>query len=151
MKISKVYLASDHAGFPLKMGIIDYLKRNNIEFEDLGTDGIDSVDYPDYARKLALALKDDPSGLGIAICGSGNGICISMNKFPHIRGALCWNEELALLARAHNNANVLCLSGWFVPVYTAHKIVKVFLETEFEGGRHQRRVDKITQLINEQL
>ncbi len=147
----KVYLASDHAGFPLKMGIIDYLKRNDIEFVDLGTYSLDSVDYPDYAHKLATALKNDSSGLGIAICGSGNGICISMNKFPHIRAALCWNEELARLARAHNNANVLCLSGWFVPVYTAHQIVKAFLETEFEGGRHQRRIDKIAQLVNGQF
>ncbi len=142
----KVYLASDHAGFPLKLGIIDFLKRNGIDFEDLGTTNLDSVDYPDYAKRLADALQKDTNAFGIAICGSGNGICISMNKFPHIRAALCWNVELAQLARAHNNANVLCLSGWFTPVYTAHQIVKTFLETSFEGGRHQRRIEKIGQL-----
>ncbi len=138
-----VFLACDHAGFPLKEGIRQFLERENIPYQDLGTYSIESVDYPDFAHQLAAALREHSEALGIAICGSGNGICMTLNKHPHIRAALCWNAELAHLARAHNNANVLCLSGWFVPVRLAHEIVRTFLNTSFEGGRHQRRIQKM--------
>ncbi len=139
-----LFLASDHAGYPLKVAITQWLDRQNIPYQDLGVHSPESVDYPDIARRLATALADNPGGLGIALCGSGNGICIALNRYRFIRAALCWTEELARYARAHNNANVLCLSGWFLSAHQAFQIVRVFLETEFEGGRHLRRVEKLS-------
>ncbi len=139
-----LFLASDHAGYPLKVAIIQWLDRQNIAYQDLGVHSPESVDYPDIAARLADALADEPNRLGIAICGSGNGICMALNRYRFIRAALCWTEELARYARAHNNANVLCLSGWFLSAHQAFQIIRVFLETEFEGGRHLRRVEKLS-------
>lgn len=142
----KIFVASDHAGFPLKIAIVEYLVRQNITAEDLGTSSTASVDYPLFAEKLARALQKEPSALGIAICGTGNGICMALNRFTHVRAALCWTPQMARLARQHNNANVLCLSGWFTCVGEAHEIVDAFLSSEFEGGRHQRRLSLLERL-----
>lgn len=142
----KVFLVSDHAGYPLKIAVADHLSRQNIPAEDLGAHSPQSVDYPLFAEKLAQALLHEPAAIGIAICGSGNGICMALNRFAHVRAALCWTPQLARLARQHNNANVLCLSGWFTSVWEARAIVDAFLNSEFEGGRHERRVAMLERL-----
>ncbi len=147
------FIASDHAGLALKHKIIETLQLN---FIDLGPSTEESVDYPDYAHKLCEQLIHKQQGLpegaengpdlnlsGILICGSGQGMAITANKYPTIRAALCWNEEIAKLSRQHNNANVLCLSARYIDMNLNLKIVKAFMETPFEGGRHQRRVEKI--------
>jgi len=149
----KVYIASDHAGFELKEKITQYFK-DYYDFEDLGPNTNDRVDYPDFAIKLSQKInrntnknkdqKINQDSLGILVCGSGQGVCMTANKFSHIRAALCTNEELAELSRAHNNANVLCLGSRTVSDDLNLKIVKRFLTTEFEGGRHQARVDKMS-------
>lgn len=136
----KVLIAADHAGFELKQKLIADLSE--ISFEDLGCHSLDSVDYPDFAKKLTSKIVQEQKGL--LICGSGQGMAISANKAPDIRAALCWTKEIAALARQHNNANVLCLPSRFLSIDEAKEILTTFLNTEFEGGRHQRRVDKIT-------
>jgi len=138
-----VALCSDHAGFATKQAVIEYLKENNIEYKDFGTYSEDSCDYPDFAHPCALAVESGEYYPGIAVCGSGEGINITLNKHQGIRSALCWQPELARLARQHNNANVLAMPGRFISNEEALEIVKTFLSTEFEGGRHQRRIDKI--------
>lgn len=138
-----VALCSDHAGFETKQAVIEYLKQNGIEYKDFGTYNTDSCDYPDFAHPCANAVEQGECYPGIAICGSGNGINMTLNKHQGIRGALCWLTELARLARAHNDANVLVMPGRFIKNEEAVEIVKTFLDTEFEGGRHQRRIDKI--------
>lgn len=140
-----VFIASDHAGFELKEKII---KTLNLKFEDLGPSSGDSVDYPDYAHRLCLrmksaALEPNVEPVGILMCGSGQGMAMTANKYPEIRAALCLTEEMAKLARQHNNANVLCLASRLVDDSTNLKIIKRFLETPFEGGRHEARVKKI--------
>ena len=138
-----VGLACDHAGYEMKEFVIGLLEAEGIAFKDFGTYSTDSVDYPDYAHPLATAVEKGECYPGIAICGSGNGITITLNKHQGIRAALCWNEEIARLARLHNDANIVSMPGRFIDQVMAAKIVETFLNTEFEGGRHQKRIDKI--------
>ena len=139
-------IASDHAGFELKEKVIKFLSSKNIDTKDFGTYSNDSVDYPDFAHKVGSAINKGEYKRGIVICGSGNGVQMTVNKYPGVRCALCWNEEIASLARQHNDANILSLPARFIPEELALKIVDIFLNTDFEGGRHQRRVEKINKL-----
>lgn len=138
-----VALCSDHAGYELKSAIISYLNDRGIATEDFGTYSAESCDYPEFAHAMALAVEAGAAYPGIAMCGTGNGISMTLNKHQGIRAALCWDADLARLAREHNDANVLSLPARFVSVDEAIKLVEIFLSTGFEGGRHQRRVDKI--------
>ena len=139
----KIAIASDHAGYVLKTALKDYLHSMNCEVHDFGANSAESVDYPDYAHPLADAVTKGLFDFGITICYSGNGISMVVNRHRGIRAALCWNEETARLARAHNNANVCSLPAHFISEEQAKTIIDVFLSTSFEGGRHQRRIDKI--------
>ena len=142
----KIAICADHAGFELKRTIIDYiLKSNPIAIKDFGTHSSESCDYADFAHPMASAVESGEFDFGISICGSGNGISMTVNKHQGIRAALCWNEEIVALARQHNNANVLSLPARFVSVDLALKMVDTFFSTDFEGGRHQTRIDKIPQ------
>lgn len=136
-------LCSDHAGFELKEQVKTWLESKGLSYQDFGTHSTDSCDYPDYAHPMAQAVEAGNVYPGIAICGTGNGIGMTLNKHQGIRAALCWNAEIAQLARAHNDANVLVMPGRFIAWDEAEKILEVFFATEFEGGRHQRRIDKI--------
>ena len=136
-------LCSDHAGFELKEQVKAWLESKGLSYQDFGTHSTDSCDYPDYAHPMAQAVEAGDVYPGIAICGTGNGIGMTLNKHQGIRAALCWNAEIAQLARAHNDANVLVMPGRFISWDEAKKILEVFFATEFEGGRHQRRIDKI--------
>lgn len=140
---SNVGIASDHAGFQYKIQIKEWLISKGLAVADYGTESEASCDYPDFAHPLADAVETGKHPLGIVICGSGNGVCMAVNKHAGIRGAMAWTSELAELARQHNDANILCLSARFYPVETAIELIDTFLSTEFEGGRHQRRVNKI--------
>lgn len=137
-------LASDHAGFATKLYIIDLFNEQGIEYTDFGTYSTESVDYPDFAHKLGTAIDNGECDFGIAICGTGNGINMSLNRHKSVRSALCWNTEVARLVRAHNNANVLTLPGRMITQKEAYEMIVVFFNTPFEGGRHQRRIDKIS-------
>jgi ribose 5-phosphate isomerase B len=139
----KIYIGSDHAGFTLKEQVKVYLAHLNAELTDVGTFSEESMDYPDVAHPVANAVLDGKADYGILLCGSANGVAISANKHAGIRAALCWLPEIAVLARAHNNANVLCLPARFLNNETAKSIVDEFLKTAFEGGRHEKRVAKI--------
>lgn len=139
-----IAIGSDHAGFAYKEKIKQTLIRGGYEVLDKGTFGETSVDYPDFAHPVASAVESGAANWGILICGSGNGVAITANKHAAIRAALCWKEELARLARAHNDANVLCIPARFVSLELAKKMVKAFLSEPFEGGRHLNRVQKIT-------
>lgn len=142
----KIAICADHAGFELKKIVIDHiLKSNPIEIKDFGTYSSESCDYADFAHPMASAVESGEFDFGISICGSGNGISMTVNKHQGIRAALCWNEEIVALARQHNNANVLSLPARFVSVELALKMVDTFFSTNFEGGRHQNRIDKIPQ------
>ena len=144
MTITKpIALCSDHAGFDTKQAVIAFLKEQGIEYKDFGTYSTESCDYPDFAHPCAISVESGDCYPGIAICSSGNGINMTLNKHQGIRAALCWAPELAQLARAHNNANILVMPGRFISNEKALEIVKTFLSTDFEGGRHQRRIDKI--------
>jgi ribose 5-phosphate isomerase B len=136
-------IGSDHAGFEYKAAIIEMLQAENWQVIDKGTQNTDSTDYPDYAHPVADMVNNGLSSVGVLICGSGNGVCMTANKHQQVRAALCWNEELASLARQHNNANIICIPARFIDLDTAKKIVTTFLATEFEGGRHERRVAKM--------
>ncbi len=136
-------MAADHAGYPLKEVIKPYLIEKGYEVEDFGTCSADSCDYADFAHPAAVAVENGDCDFGIAMCGSGNGIQMTLNKHQKIRAALCWLPELAALARQHNDANFLVLPGRFITEEVAKKIVDAYLGAEFEGGRHQRRIDKI--------
>ena len=136
-------LCSDHAGYATKQVVIEYLKSQGIEYKDFGTYSEESCDYPDFAHACAEAVESGECYPGIGICGSGEGINMTLNKHQGIRSALCWKEEIARLARQHNDDNVLAMPGRFLTNDEAIAIVKAFLSTEFEGGRHQRRIDKI--------
>ena len=138
-----VAFCSDHAGYDMKMLLEGYFEAQEIEFKDFGTFSADSCDYADYAHPCAQAVEDGQCYPGIALCGSGNGIGMTLNKHQGIRAALCWTVELAELARRHNDANVLVLPARFISPETALEIVDVFLSTAFEGGRHERRIEKI--------
>jgi ribose 5-phosphate isomerase B len=141
--MKRLGIAGDHAGYEYKSALIKDLQALGYELVDLGPGSEDSVDYPDYVHPLADAVASGQVDQGIAICGSGNGVCMTVNKHQDIRGALVWNEELAALARQHNDANVICIPARFVDYLMASKMVNVFLNTDFEGGRHSRRVSKI--------
>lgn len=142
-KPNVIALASDHAGFSKKQIIIKYLEEKNIPYEDLGCYTDESVDYPVYAHKLGNAIEKGEFEIGISFCGSGQGISIAANKHQGVRSGVCWNKEIAALARQHNNANVCAIPGRFVSDEEAIAIVETFLNSEFEGGRHARRVDQI--------
>jgi ribose 5-phosphate isomerase B len=143
MNNKTIALGSDHAGFELKNDLIVYLVEKGYELADMGPDSADSVDYPDYAHKVATAVTDGNACCGILICGSGNGVCITANKHTGVRAALCWEPEISALAKQHNNANVICLPARFISQEKAFAIVDAYLNMEFEGGRHAARVDKI--------
>ncbi len=145
----QIAIASDHAGLELRRVIADHLAQAGHTVTDHGPDSGDSVDYPDYAEKVARAVADDASDLGILVCGSGVGMSIAANKVQGVRAALCANAYLGEMARAHNNANVLCLGERITGVGLALTIVDAFVSTKFEGGRHSRRVDKIAELETE--
>lgn len=136
-------IASDHAGFGLKEKLKELLASKGFTVKDFGTHSSESVDYPDFVHPLALALGNKEFPLGIVMCGSGNGVNITANKYQHVRSALCWTAELASLARQHNDANVLALPARFISEELAFEIVNAFLDASFEGGRHQGRVNKI--------
>jgi ribose 5-phosphate isomerase B len=139
----KLAMCSDHAGFELKSIIEGYLESQGLAYEDFGTHSAESCDYPDFAHPCAEAVENGQCRKGIAMCGSGNGIAMTLNKHQGIRAALCWTVELARLARQHNDANVLVLPARFIEPATALAIVDAFLSTDYEGGRHQRRIEKI--------
>ncbi|MEN2280603.1 ribose 5-phosphate isomerase B [Algoriphagus sp. SE2] len=139
----KIAIGGDHAGFEYKAKMIDKLVSLGYEVKDFGPFSDASVDYPDYVHPLSSAIEAGEYEFGIVICGSGNGVAITANKHQGIRAALCWNEGLAALARMHNNANVLALPARFITYELAEKLAEIFLTTEFEGGRHQNRVNKI--------
>lgn len=139
----KIALASDHAGYERKQVILNYLKEQGIEFKDYGAFSAESSDYPDWAHPMAEAIESGEYDLGISLCGSGNGINMTANKHQKIRSAICWKPEIAALARLHNDANVCALPARFITDDEAIIIVKTFLSTDFEGGRHLRRINKM--------
>ena len=138
-----ISIGNDHAGTQYKKAVVEYLKSKNINIVNHGTDGEGSVDYPDFVHPVASDVESGKSDFGIIICGSGNGASMTANKHKGIRCALCWMGEIAQLAREHNNANILSIPARFVSQHQTIDMVRIFLETEFEGGRHQNRIDKI--------
>jgi ribose 5-phosphate isomerase B len=140
---AKIAIGGDHAGFAYKSQIIEILQKEDYEITDYGPFTDVSVDYPDFVHPLCDSIENGENNLGIIICGSGNGVAITANKHQEIRAALCWQNELAALARQHNNANVIAIPARFVSFELASEMVKVFLQTDFEGGRHEQRVNKI--------
>jgi ribose 5-phosphate isomerase B len=142
--MQKIAIGADHAGFDLKEHLRKLLEQKGYSIKDFGTYSAESADYADFAHPVSLAVEKKEFDLGLLVCGSGNGIAITANKHQGIRAALCWLEDLASLARQHNNANILCLPARFISIELAEKILEKFLTTDFEGGRHARRVDKIS-------
>ena len=138
-----IALASDHAGFNVKRSVQLFLEDNGARVKDFGCFSTESCDYPDFAHPMAAAVEKGEFDFGIAVCSTGNGIQMTCNKHQGIRAALCWDKKIAELARQHNNANVLCLPASFIPADKVLDIVRVFFQTDFEGGRHERRVSKI--------
>lgn len=138
-----IALGSDHAGFEYKEKLISLLEGKGYTFIDHGAHSANSVDYPDFAHPVAQDVSEGRAAFGVLICGSGNGVAMTANKHAGVRAALCWGEELAQLARLHNDANILCIPARFVSEELAEKMLAVFMTTEFEGGRHQNRVNKI--------
>ena len=141
--LNKIFLSSDHGGFELKEKVKSFLIDNNFEYEDLGCSSLEPVDYPDFAKLLSKKIKEKNNSKGILFCWTGIGISMAANRFPHIRGALCTSVEMASKSRKHNDANVLALGGRILEDKLALEIVKEFLQTDFEAGRHSLRVDKI--------
>jgi len=139
----KISLAADHGGFELKNSILSYLKSKNYEVIDLGTNSTDSVDYPDFAIKAVESILNKDADRAIIMCGTGIGISIAANRFPGIRATLCWDPFTAKLSRLHNNSNILAMGGRLICIELAKEIVNVWLNTEFEGGRHEKRIAKI--------
>ena len=139
-----VAIGCDHAGFDYKEDLISFLEGNGIAFKDFGAFSTESVDYPDFAHPVAHAVEHGEAAFGILLCGSANGVAITANKHQGVRAAICWGEELAQLARQHNNANVICIPARFVREGDAEKMVHTFMNTPFEGGRHEKRVGKIS-------
>lgn len=139
----KIAIGNDHAGTQLKIQLKTFLEEYGYELKNFGTDSDDSVDYPDYVHPVASTLENNEADFGILICGSAQGVAITANKHQNIRAAVCWESEVASLARKHNNANILCLPARFLSEKMANTIALLFLQTEFEGGRHQKRLDKI--------
>ena len=140
----KIAIGGDHAGFTYKQAVVALLQDKGVEVEDFGPFSEDSVDYPDFVHPVAKKVEVKEADLGILICGSGNGVAMTANKYQNVRAALCWQADLAALARQHNNANVLCIAARFVELDLAKEMVETFLNESFEGGRHQRRVNKIS-------
>ncbi len=140
---SVIPIASDHGGFAMKQYLIEKLQQKGYQIKDFGTYNEESVDYPDFIQPVAKAVNGGEYPLGIIMCGSGNGAQMTANKYDNIRAALCWNEEITRLARLHNDANILSMPGRFLDFDLAVKIAEIFLDTEFEGGRHIRRIEKI--------
>jgi len=136
-------IGCDHAGYDLKEIVKKHFEENGFAFNDMGTYSETSVDYPDFAHPVAKAVEDGSCKLGILICGSGNGVCMTANKHQGIRAALCWNAEISALARKHNDANIICLPARYISSEQAIEIMNTFINTEFEGGRHENRVKKI--------
>jgi len=139
----KIVVGSDHAGFELKQIIIEHLSERNMNYEDFGTNCLDSVDYPDYAKKVAEEVSSKDLIMGILVCGSGQGMAMTANRFKNVRAAICHNSDVAKVTRQHNDANVLCLGSRFIDISEAIKCVDVFLSTDFEGERHLKRINKI--------
>lgn len=139
----KIAIGSDHAGFEYKATLFAFLKEEGYTVEDFGPSTPDSVDYPDFAHPLATSIENGQNELGVLICGSANGVAITANKHQNVRAAIAWQNEISALARQHNDANVLCIPARFIDMELAKKIVKTFLTTDFEGGRHGTRVSKI--------
>ncbi len=138
-----IAIGCDHAGFEYKEDIISFLEGKGLEYKDFGTYSTDSVDYPDFAHPVASSVENHETAFGILLCGSANGVAITANKHQHIRAAVCWGEELAELARKHNDANVICIPSLFVREGDVEKMIEIFIHTDFDGGRHERRVEKI--------
>lgn len=139
----RIAVASDHAGYQMKLAIIEHLEDKGYQVVDIGTNSPEAVDYPDFGHPLAEAVERGDFTRGISLCGSGNGINMVTNKHQGIRGALCWNPEIARLARGHNDANICSLPARFIDLEQAKKIIDIFLSTPYDGGRHQRRIEKI--------
>lgn len=142
--MSKIAIGADHAGYEYKSMIREHLEALGHEVTDFGTFNGDSVDYPDFAHLVASAIESPDYEIGILLCGSANGVAMTANKHQGVRAAICWTEELSSLARQHNNANVVCIPARFIDNELAKRIVETFLSTDFEGGRHSRRVNKIS-------
>ena len=143
-KRKPIAIGSDHAGYDYKEDLMSFLEGTGMPFKDFGTHSKDSVDYPDFAHPVAKADEDGEASFGVLICGSANGVAITANKHQGVRAAISWGEELAQLAREHNNANVLCIPARFVREGDAEKMLDIFINTPFEGGRHENRVNKIS-------
>lgn len=143
MDTLRIGIGSDHAGFEYKEAIRDMLKKNGLHVRDFGTYTPESVDYPDYAHPLCSEIDKGNIDVGILLCGSANGIAMAANKHPSVKAAVCWENDIAVLSRRHNDANVICIPARFVSLDLALEMTNLFLNTEFEGGRHKRRVDKI--------
>lgn len=141
-----IFIGCDHGGFEIKEKICDYLEENSIKYSDLGTNGTTSVDYPEFAEKVAKSVVSAEDNLGVLVCGTGIGVSIVANKIKGIRAALCHNVHYAQMARKHNNANVLCLGGRELSENEALDVLKAFLNTDFEGGRHQKRIAQISEI-----
>lgn len=140
----RIAIGNDHAGTAYKNTIVSYLEKEGHEVHNFGTDTFESVDYPDFVHPIAAAVENNTADMGIIICGSGNGANMTANKHQHVRSALCWTKEITALAREHNDANVLSIPARFTSENQALDMVKTFLTTAFEGGRHQKRVEKIS-------
>jgi ribose 5-phosphate isomerase B len=139
----KIAIGNDHAGPDYKFAILKMLEERGIEVNNHGTDTLDSVDYPDFANPVAKAVNEGEADYGILICGSANGVAMTANKYENVRAGICWTKEITELTRLHNNANVICIPARFTSIQQAVGMVETFLDTEFEGGRHQKRVAKI--------
>ena len=140
----KVAIGNDHAGTAYKFEIIRLLEERGLDIINHGTDANDSVDYPDFAHKVAKDVNDNDANIGILICGSGNGVSMTANKYPNVRAALCWTKEIVQMAKEHNDANVLSIPARYTSIEQAKQMVETFLDVAFEGGRHLRRVEKIS-------
>ncbi|MEX0988421.1 MAG: ribose 5-phosphate isomerase B [Bacteroidales bacterium] len=138
-----IVITSDHAGFEMKSALKRHLESRGIEFYDIGTDSNDAVDYPDFGHKLGKLISEGSYPRGISLCGSANGISMTTNKHKGVRGAICWNEEIARMARRHNDANICSLPARYIDIELAKRIVDIFLKEEFEGERHEKRIRKI--------
>ncbi len=138
-----IIIGNDHAGVDIKKVLVSFFNEKKIEYENVGCDSEESVDYPDFAHPVAKEVDRKRYDVGILICGSGNGVAMTANKYPNVRAALCWDEEIASLSRKHNNANILCLPARYITQQKALNIVKIFIDESFEGERHERRINKI--------
>ena len=138
-----IIISNDHAGTDLKKSLVEHLEKEGHNIKNVGTDSEESCDYPDFIHPVANAVSNKESDLGILLCGSANGVAITANKYKKIRAGICWNTDIVKLIRQHNNANVLCIPSRFVSLEDALLMVDIFIQTEFEGGRHQNRINKI--------